>query len=145
MRLWIALLAGLVCTVLAAGPAAATSCWRPTAVEHIGSADIIFFGEAVGGQFGAPDNEMRVVEFKVLRAYKGIEAKTVRIEYFNDHGALRGWGFQEGGATLVFADKAADSKAGAPNGTLHYCSMIPYHARTHMHPDYWDILARMKN
>lgn len=145
MRLWIALLGGIVGGLSMTSPAAATSCWRPTATEHIASADIIFFGEVIGGQFGPADNKDSVVEFKVLRAYKGVQHETVHIDYYNDHGGLRGWGFGEGQATLVFADKTADTKAGKSAGTLHYCSMIPYHARTRRHADYWDILATMKN
>lgn len=129
-------------------PANATSCAPLDAAEHVGQSEVIFFGEMLGEQDSAPDNTDRVAEFKVLRAYKGVAGNTVRITYYNDHGALRGWGFATGNPTLVFASLAsgAEKDAGAekPVAVVHYCSMIPYHAQPSLHPDYWDILAGLK-
>lgn len=146
MRLWLAFLVAVFAGLTMTNPGLATSCWRPSAAEHIASADTIFYGEVIGGQFGPADNKDNIVEFKVLRAYKGVQGETIRIEYFNDHGGLRGWGFAEGQATLVFADQTSDTAIVAGTaGSLNYCSMIPYHARAHMHADYWDILATLNN
>lgn len=131
-------------------PASATSCAPLDAAEHVSQSDVIFYGEMLGEQDSAPDNTDRVVEFKVLRAYKGVTGKTVRITYYNDHGALRGWGFAPGNPTLVFASLASESEVGKDAGTekpvavVHYCSMIPYHARAFLHPDYWEILVDLK-
>ncbi|WP_422364903.1 hypothetical protein [Pelagibius sp.] len=133
-----------LCVLLIPGKAGATKCWQPTPAEHVDHAGMIFYGRVKAGYDGAQDDRDRVVEFEVLRAYKGVHEDIVRISYFNDHGSLTGWGFQGGESTLVFAALLPRVGAGGESGHAHYCSMVPYHARPELHPEYWDALAGMK-
>lgn len=128
-----------LCAQLSSGPTGATSCWRPTPAEHVDYAGMIFYGQVVGGYAGPADDRERSVEFRVLRAYKGVRSSTVRIEYLNDHGGLKGWGFEYGQSILVFADRLSD----AGSGRVDYCSMIPYHGRPELHAEYWDVLVTL--
>lgn len=135
------LVLGLTLAVISfCGVANATSCYSGSPQEHVDDTDVIFYGKVIDGG-GPPDDQMQVVEFEVLRAYKGTTENTVSVRYFNDHGALRGWGFEFGQAVMVFAD-IDDSASGEGNiPQLHYCSMVPYHLRTDLHANYWDILS----
>ena len=126
------------------GPALATSCWSPSPAEHARQADMIFYGEALTGADGPKDDKKRVVQFKVLRAYKGVSGDTVSITYTNDHGALLGWGFANNQPTMIFADRLSAATEHTNSGFVGYCSMIPYHARPNLHAIYWDVLVPMK-
>ncbi len=123
--------------------AGATSCWRPTPSEHVEATGMIFYGKVAGGSGGPADNQMRTAELEVLRAYKGTPGKTVKVRYYNDHGALRGWGFQPGQSVLVFADVNPDGTGDEALPRVGYCSMIPYHARSNLHAGYQDVLERL--
>ena len=122
--------------------AGATSCWNPTPLQHVEATTMIFYGKVLKGSGGPADGQMQVAEFEVLRAFKGSAGKTIKVRFYNDHAALRGWGFEPGQSTLVFADveSAAEGEEALPQ--VHYCSMIPYHARSILHADYWDVLVR---
>lgn len=122
------------------GVANATSCYSGSPQEHVDDTDVIFYGKVIDGG-GPPDDQMQVVEFEVLRAYKGTTENTVSVRYFNDHGTLRGWGFEFGQAVMVFADLDSSSSSENAMAEVHYCSMVPYHLRTELHADYWDILT----
>lgn len=119
----------------------AMSCWYPTPLEHVEKTSIIFYGKVLDGYGGPADDQERVVEFEVLRPYKGTTEETVKVGYFNDHGALRGWGFVPGQYTLVFADIDPTAEPGKLLPQVHYCSMIPYHGRPSLHAAYWDGLV----
>jgi len=134
----------LLCTLVGIQDAQAMSCWTPTPAEHIQQTGMVFYGQAMTGADGPKDDKERVVEFKVIRAYKGVRGDTVRIKYHNDHGALMGWGFGNNQATLVFADRISAADAKKETGQVGYCTMIPYHARSALHSIYWDVLAPMK-
>lgn len=144
MRCCAWMLAIVLCLVLSPGKAGATKCWQPTPAEHVDYAGMIFYGRVMAGYDGAQDDRDRVVEFEVLRAYKGVHENVVRISYFNDHGGLTGWGFQGGESTLVFANLLPRAGAGGERGHVRLCSMAPYHARPELHAAYWDILAGMR-
>ena len=120
----------------------AASCDKVTPKEHIEAQDIIFFGRVTKAPVGQ-DNKTQVAEFEVLRAYKGVRGDKVKIEYFNDYGTVIGWGFGSNQPGLVFAYKLSDESDSDTVGTVHYCSMMPYHQRRELHPDYWDILVKM--
>lgn len=132
------------CLFLTTGNAEATSCWQPTPAEHVDYAGMIFYGRVTVGYDGSQDDQQRVVEFEVLRAYKGVQEDVVRIRYFNDHGGLTGWGFQGGESTLVFADLLQGAGDGGELGKAHFCSMVPYHARPELHAEYWDKLTALE-
>lgn len=139
------LLLGLTLGVLSfCSSANATSCHPISPLEHVENTSVIFYGKVAEGSGGPADDEMHVAEFEVLRAYKGTVEKSVKVRYFNDHAALRGWGFEPGQAVMVFAD--VDSSASGENvvAEVHYCSMVPYYLRSDLHADYWDILVGKK-
>lgn len=118
----------------------ATSCYSGNPQEHVDDTDVIFYGKVIDGG-GPPNNQMQIVKFDVLTAYKGTTENTVIVQYFNDHGALQGWGFQSGQDVMIFADIDRSAKDDGTKLSLHYCSMVPYHLRTELHADYWDILV----
>lgn len=136
------LLLGLTLGVLSfCNSANATSCHPITPVEHVENTSVIFYGKVTEGSGGPPDEQMHVAEFEVLRAYKGTTGKSVSIKYFNDHGALRGWGFEPDQAVMVFADIDSSASGEGAVPEVHYCSMVPYHLRSDLHADYWDVLT----
>lgn len=142
---YLAAIAGVVLGIfLLTESAHAMSCSRPTPAQHIDNSDIIFYGEVVRRQRLPKKNAQGEVEFKVLRAYKGVQQDTVRIQYYNDAGDSHGWGFRTDQPTLIFAKIKPEAEGDRNVGHLNYCDMIKYHARTKLHPEYWDILARLK-
>lgn len=122
----------------------AGSCLPLTAIEHLGYSDVVFYGYPIRGAGGAPDTADRVVEFKVLRAFKGVEGDTVSIVYVNDHGGNSGWGFRNREATLVFAYHWPPDATAYGVARVDYCSMSRYH-KAYDQPDYWEILTRIKS
>jgi hypothetical protein len=142
---WLIALGLLLAVPGVSGPANAASCERPTPAEHIDHSDAVFFGGVADRRWRGDirDDENKIVEFRVVRAYKGVEGDTIRIRFLNDHGKNRGWGFSRHRPTLVFAYSVKDDGEG-PLYEVHYCTMIPYHGRPARHPFYWDILAGMK-
>lgn len=134
----------LIFTFLGVPNANAMSCTNPKPIEHIGSTDIVFYGKVIRGGRTKPDGKKNTVTFEIIRAYKGASVGAVAVEYVNDFGGNFGWGFRDGDTTLVFASKVESRSKGIPQGRVNYCNMIMYHARLHLHPTYWDILAKMK-
>lgn len=124
-------------------PANATSCVPVTPAEHISRSDIIFFGTVIDRQASRRTDSETISDFRVIRAYKGVEGKIVRIKYHNDHGANQGWGFSHKHPTLVFAYRLPSGEDEKPVFIVHYCTMRPYHGTPARHPVYWDILAGM--
>lgn len=137
--LFVPFVAVLCCTSVAN----AMSCWHPAPAEHIGQAELIFFGEVVEGGASKADEKIRVAKFKILKAYKGVDSPTIAIRYMNDMGGNTGWGFRLGTATLVFAHIDTSFTHTERAGTLNYCDMIPYHGRSRLHPAYWDALSKL--
>lgn len=122
----------------------ATSCQPISPLEHVENTPVIFYGKVAEGSGGPADDQMQVAEFEVLRSYKGTTGKSVRIRFFNDHAALRGWGFEPGQAVMVFADGSTSTSGDGTIAEAHYCSMVPYHLRSELHADYWDFLTGIK-
>lgn len=142
---WLVALGLLLAVPWISGPAMAASCERTTPAQHIDNSDAVFFGGINDRRWRGHirDDEVKLVEFRVIRAYKGVEGDTVRVRFLNDHGKNRGWGFTRNRPTLVFAYKVKDDAEG-PLYEVHYCNMISYHGRPARRPFYWDILAGMK-
>jgi hypothetical protein len=137
-------IAAVLGVVLGTSAADAMSCARLSPEEHIEATPIIFFGRVAGsGGSLERDNQNRTVEFEVLRAYKGATGRTISITYMNDHGANSGWGFDRNRPLLVFADGQPAKEGDKASAWVGYCSMIRYHAGTHRHWEYWDLLAPM--
>jgi hypothetical protein len=140
----------IVGSELVSNPANATTCIIPTPAEHVANTPIIFFGTAEKGlpdpSPSSPrgDGQIAVVEFKVLRAYKGVTGKTIKVRYLNDGGGNSGWGFQHGRGVLVFAHTAPSKDNGPVVAHTGYCAMIHYASRHQLHAEYWDLLAALK-
>ncbi|WP_434055527.1 MAG: hypothetical protein RDA78_11940 [Roseibium sp.] len=122
--------------------AEAASCERRSAVEHLNDSDLVFYGYPIRGAGGARDDMDRVLEFKVLRAFKGVESDTVSIVYVNDDGGSAGWPFRDREATLVFAYYWPPDTKAYGVARVHFCSMLPYH-KGYNKPEYWDVLTGM--
>lgn len=129
--------------LLGSGNAWATSCWQPTAAEHVASANTIFYGRVISGKAGPADNKDHIAELEVVKGFKGVAEKTVKVRYYNDHGALRGWRFDPGAFVLVFANRGGEGSGGQALPRVDYCAMIPFHARAGLHADYWIALANV--
>ena len=124
--------------------ASASSCPFPTPLEHIEWNEIVFYGQVDDTSDDLRDGKTRTINVKVLRAYKGVEGKSIKIKYINDGGANRGWGFQHGQSMLIFAQKDEASNGLNQIGSVNYCSMIIYHGRAQLHSQYWDHLVKMR-
>jgi len=151
LRLRQAITGCCLAALLSAGMTArahATRCWQPDPREHIARSDMVFFGEVQTLPQKRLAGGRKIAILKVLRNYKGANVPLLRLLYRDDWrsgSARRGWRFLAGDKLLVFANVlpaggmhvAADARAGL-------CSMLPYYARKGLHPQYWDLLSRMK-
>jgi hypothetical protein len=149
LPIMVSITSALAATV-ASSPAVAMSCSRPTPAGHVAATPIIFFGKATRDVPANPpaaprgDGQVAVVEFTVIRAYKGVTGKTIKVRYVNDGGGNTGWGFAHDRSVLVFAyaDTVKDNEPIVAQ--TNYCVMIHYAARHELHAEYWDILTALK-
>ncbi|TQV77828.1 hypothetical protein [Denitrobaculum tricleocarpae] len=135
----------LLVVVFGASTAEALSCRKPGVQEHIRNSDLVFYGSLQGRPRVDRDKREWMGKFKVLWAYKGVEDKSVIVTLTNTRiGDLSGRRFSGGMPILVFAEREGVNEDGLVIASVHYCSMMAYHGRSHLHPKYWYLLNQLQ-